>query len=317
MTRAVVFAYSEVGVRCLSVLHAQGVEVPLLLTHADDAQENPWFASVRDLGEAYGLRVETPEDPNTPEWVAAGRACAPDFLFSFYYRHMLKGDWLAVPRLGALNVHGSLLPKYRGRAPVHWAIIHGERETGASLHYMVDQPDAGALVDQERVPIGENDTALDVSLAVAAAAEVLLRRALPSLIAGTAASMPLDLRKVRISAGAAPTTDASTGAAGPGPCTISCARSRRPFRAPLPRSAGVGSRFGRRASMPSPRGIRRRRRVCMRRTARGSPTAPTAGACGSCNWRSTASWSRRARRRRRSRASRSLCIERHGFEVIQ
>ena len=108
---------------------------------------------------------------------------------------MLKGDWLVVPRLGALNMHGSLLPKYRGRAPVHWAIIHGERETGASLHYMVDQPDAGALVDQERVPIGENDTALDVSLAVAAAAEVLLRRALPALIAGTAASKPLDLKQ--------------------------------------------------------------------------------------------------------------------------
>ena len=77
MTRAVVFAYSEVGVRCLSVLLAQGVEVPLLLTHADDAKENHWFASVRDLGEAYGLRVETPEDPNTPEWVAEGaRLCA-------------------------------------------------------------------------------------------------------------------------------------------------------------------------------------------------------------------------------------------------
>ena len=73
----------------------------------------------------------------------------------------------ALPRRGALNMHGSLLPKYRGRAPVHWAIIHGETVTGASLHYMVEKPDAGALVDQQPVPILENDTALEVSIKVA------------------------------------------------------------------------------------------------------------------------------------------------------
>jgi methionyl-tRNA formyltransferase len=100
-----------------------------------------------------------------------------------------------MPRLGALNIHGSLLPKYRGRAPVHWAIIRGETTTGASLHYMVEKPDAGALVDQEAVPILENDTALDVSIKVAAAAETVLRRSLPRLIAGTAAAQPLDLKQ--------------------------------------------------------------------------------------------------------------------------
>ena len=107
-------------------------------------------------------------------------------MFSFYYRYMLDKAWLTLPRLGALNMHGSLLPKYRGRAPVHWAIIHGETATGASLHYMVEKPDAGALVDQQSVPILENDTALDVSLKVAAAAQEVLRRSLPLLVAGTA-----------------------------------------------------------------------------------------------------------------------------------
>ncbi len=95
-----------------------------------------------------------------------------------------------LPRLGALNMHGSLLPKYRGRAPVHWAIIHGETATGASLHYMVEKPDAGALVDQEAVPILENDTALEVSLKVADAAQTVLRRSLPRLLAGTADPVP-------------------------------------------------------------------------------------------------------------------------------
>jgi methionyl-tRNA formyltransferase len=106
---------------------------------------------------------------------------------------MLNAAWLALPKRGALNMHGSLLPKYRGRAPVHWAIIRGETVTGASLHYMLEKPDAGALVDQQPVPIGENDTALKVSQRVADAAQTVLRRSLPKLIAGSASARPLDL----------------------------------------------------------------------------------------------------------------------------
>ena len=193
MTRAVVFAYSEVGVRCVRELLAQEVQIPLLFTHADDPGENRWFASVRELAEANRLRVETPEDPNTLEWIAEGRSARPDFVFSFYYRHMLSSSWLDLPKRGALNMHGSLLPKYRGRAPIHWAIIHGETSTGASLHYMLEKPDAGALVDQQAVPILENDTALDVSMKVADAAQRVLARSLPKLIAGSAAAKALDL----------------------------------------------------------------------------------------------------------------------------
>jgi methionyl-tRNA formyltransferase len=193
VTRAVVFAYSEVGVRCASELLAQGIEIAILFTHADDPGEQQWFGSVRQLGEDHGLRVETPDDPNTPYWVAEGRRAAPDFLFSFYYRYLLSSAWLEVPRRGALNMHGSLLPKYRGRAPVHWAIIRGESATGASLHYMLAKPDAGALVDQQVVPILENETALDVSLKVADAAQTVLHRSLPRLVAGTASATPLDL----------------------------------------------------------------------------------------------------------------------------
>jgi methionyl-tRNA formyltransferase len=195
VTGAVVFAYSEVGVRCVRELLSQGVKIPLLFTHADDPKETQWFGSVKQLAEANGLKVVTPDSPNTPQWIAQGAALKPDFVFSFYYRYMLDKAWLALPRLGALNIHGSLLPKYRGRAPVHWAIIHGETTTGASLHYMVEKPDAGALVDQEAVPILENDTALQVSVKVAEAAQTVLRRSLPRLISGTAASVPLDLKK--------------------------------------------------------------------------------------------------------------------------
>lgn len=193
VTSAVVFAYSEVGVRCLRELLAQGINITLLFSHADDPNENQWFGSVQRLALDHGLNIVTPESPNTAEWIARGAAIRPDFVFSFYYRYMLDKAWLSLPRLGAFNIHGSLLPKYRGRAPVHWAIIHGESSTGASLHCMVEKPDAGALVDQEAVPILENDTALEVSMKVAAAAETVLRRSLPRLIAGTASAEPLDL----------------------------------------------------------------------------------------------------------------------------
>ena len=193
MTRAVVFAYSEVGVRCVAELLAQDIDIKILFTHADDPGESQWFGSVRELAEAHAVRVETPDDPNTIEWLAEGRRARPDFVFSFYYRHLLNASWLAIPKRGALNMHGSLLPKYRGRAPVHWAIIHGESVTGASLHYMVEKPDAGALVDQQAVTILENDTALTVSLKVAEAAQQVLKRSLPKLIAGNAAARALDL----------------------------------------------------------------------------------------------------------------------------
>jgi len=193
MTRAVVFAYSEVGLRCVRELLAQGVEIAILFTHADDPAERQWFGSVQEFARDAGVRTETPTDPNTDYWVSEGRRTAPDFVFSFYYRYLLSAAWLAVPRCGALNMHGSLLPKYRGRAPIHWAIIEGETSTGASLHYMVEKPDAGALVDQQSVPILENDTALDVSLKVALAAEQVLRRCLGPLKDGHAPARPLDL----------------------------------------------------------------------------------------------------------------------------
>ncbi len=191
--RAVVFAYHNVGVRCLSVLIDAGIDVALLVTHQDALGELIWFDSVAELAARHDIRTITPDDPNTPEILAQISALAPDFVFSFYYKLMLKTPLLALPRCGALNMHGSLLPYYRGRVPVNWAIIHGETQTGATLHYMTEKPDAGAIVDQTAVPILANDTAADVFGKVTCAAEITLHRALPALIAGTAAAKPQDL----------------------------------------------------------------------------------------------------------------------------
>jgi len=191
--RAVVFAYHNVGVRGLLTLLANGVDIPLVVTHEDDPLENIWFDSVADHASFNDIPAIVPADPNTPEVIGQIREYKPTWLFSFYYRHMLGEELLSLPTCGAYNVHGSLLPKYRGRAPVNWAVLHGERETGASLHRMEIKPDAGPLVDQQAVPILPNDTAHDVFQKVTVAAEQVLARSIPMLLDGNAREEPLDL----------------------------------------------------------------------------------------------------------------------------
>lgn len=201
--RAVVFAYHNVGVRCLKVLLARGVKVELVLTHVDNPQETIWFGSVAEVCREHGIPFETPDAVSGVKdgidlgavWAARLREMAPDFIFSFYYRNMLPMALLDTARRGALNMHGSLLPKYRGRVPVNWAIVKGESETGATLHYMVEKPDAGDIVAQQAVPILPDDTARVVFDKVCTAAEMALYQVMPALIAGTAPRLPNDLSR--------------------------------------------------------------------------------------------------------------------------
>jgi methionyl-tRNA formyltransferase len=187
---AVVFGYHNVGVRCLRVLLDAGVDVRLVVSHDDSPTESIWFDSVAALAAERGLPCIAPADANAPTCVDRVRAANCDFLFSFYYRRMLGPELLDMPRRGAFNMHGSLLPKYRGRAPVNWAILSGERETGATLHVMDSKPDHGAIVDQLAVPILQDDQARLVFDKVTLAAEIVLARSLPRLIAGTAVLQP-------------------------------------------------------------------------------------------------------------------------------
>ena len=193
MARAVVFGYHDVGARCLRVLLDAGVEVPLVVTHRDDPAERIWFASVAELARSRGIEVL--EDPPAADVTDHLKKIEPDFIFSFYYRRMLPVEVLDLARRGAYNMHGSLLPKYRGRAPVNWAVLHGERETGATLHEMTARPDAGRIVEQQAVPIGPDETAAEVFRKVTDAAEMVLQRSIRGLIDGTAVLKPNDLTK--------------------------------------------------------------------------------------------------------------------------
>ena len=105
---------------------------------------------------------------------------------------MIPEAVLDLPSLGAFNMHGSLLPKYRGRAPVNWAVLHGETQIGATLHTMVKQADAGDMIDQEAVSIGPRETAFEVMRKVQQAACVVLERQVKALLAGTAPRIPQD-----------------------------------------------------------------------------------------------------------------------------
>ncbi len=193
--RAVVFAYSNVGDRCLRVLRAQGVEVSLVVTHRDRAGETLWFERVADTAAELGLDIFYGDGLGEAELLARVAGAGPDLIFSFYYREMLPEAVLGLARLGAFNMHGSLLPAYRGRAPTNWAVLNGATQTGATLHFMVARPDAGDIVDQQAVPVLPDDTARQVFDKVTVAAEVVLWRSLPAILAGAAPRRPNEIAR--------------------------------------------------------------------------------------------------------------------------
>jgi methionyl-tRNA formyltransferase len=184
--RVLFFGYSEVGYECLDLLLSRGDNVVALITHEDNPNEKIWFKTPAVAAREKGIPIFTPEKVNTPEWIERIAALQPDLVLSVYYRNMISSKILALPRLGAFNMHGSLLPKYRGRAPINWAVLHGEPRIGMTLHRMVKQADAGAIVDQEGVAIGPRDTAEQAFRKVMPCARRVLARQIDALLAGTA-----------------------------------------------------------------------------------------------------------------------------------
>jgi methionyl-tRNA formyltransferase len=190
--RNVLLAYHDIGAVCLEELLAAGGEVALVITHENSADEELWFRSVRELAEHHGIPVIAPADVNAADVVERVRGLAPDFLFSAMFRQMLKRELLELPRRGALNLHPSMLPKFRGRSPINWALIEGETETGVTLHYMVEKADRGDIVAQRTIAIDEDDTALTLHRKATQAARLLMREAYPLLAAGRAPRIAQD-----------------------------------------------------------------------------------------------------------------------------
>jgi len=195
MMKAIVFAYHDIGCVGLKALVDAGYEVQAVFTHTDDPSENTFFSSVARLGADLNLPVYAPDDVNHPLWVEQIRKLQPDIIFSFYYRHMLSEELLSLAPQGGFNLHGSLLPRYRGRAPVNWVLVNGETETGITLHRMVKKADAGDIVGQKKLTIEDNDTALTLHAKMREAGKTLLAELLPLLKAGQAAYTAQDESK--------------------------------------------------------------------------------------------------------------------------
>jgi UDP-4-amino-4-deoxy-L-arabinose formyltransferase/UDP-glucuronic acid dehydrogenase (UDP-4-keto-hexauronic acid decarboxylating) len=191
-SKAVVFAYHDIGCAGIEALLTAGYDIAAVFTHADDPKENNFYGSVAQLCARNGIPVHAPEDANHPLWIERIAKLNPDFIFSFYYRNLLSEALLATAKKGAFNLHGSLLPKYRGRAPANWVLVNGETETGVTLHRMVKRADAGAILAQQKVIIDRTDTGLTLHAKLREAATNLLRDALPQLAQGKLAETAQD-----------------------------------------------------------------------------------------------------------------------------
>jgi len=191
--RAVVFAYHNMGICGLEALKKAGFDIAAIFSHEDDPGENCWFDSVVEWAGKNNIEVFCPPDVNTSVWIEKVSRLTPDVLFSFYFRHMLSQDILNIPASGAYNLHGSLLPAYRGRAPVNWAIANGEKETGVTLHHMIGKPDAGDIVGQKAVEIEFEDTARTLYDKLCVAAGEMLAEVLPLIREGSAPRIPQDV----------------------------------------------------------------------------------------------------------------------------
>jgi len=200
----VVLAYHNIGCVGIHALLNNGFNISAVFTHKDGPQENIWFDSVAKLAASKEIPVFAPDDINNPIWVRKIKDLNPDIIFSFYYRNMVGPNILEIPPLGCINLHGSLLPKYRGRCPVNWVLVNGEKQTGVSLHYMTKRPDYGDVICQEKVPISSDDTALTLHEKMAHASSTMLNNILLQIKEKTAPRYPQDHRKATYFSGRHP-----------------------------------------------------------------------------------------------------------------
>ena len=181
MATAVVCAYSLVGRKAIEALIDCGIEALALYTY-EQPDEDKWFEAPAEYAQRCGIPVFFEPRFNAEAVQNHISELAPDFLFSFYFREMIDEKTLQIPREGAFNLHGSLLPKYRGRAPINWVLVHGETKTGVTLHAMTAKPDDGDIYGQREIPIAWDETALSLTEKAAEAGYELLRELAPRLV---------------------------------------------------------------------------------------------------------------------------------------
>jgi methionyl-tRNA formyltransferase len=191
--RCVLFAYHEMGYACMEAILKMGAPIAALFTHRDDPHEEIWWSSCAELAARHRIPVHIDESAEAAA-VKIG-TLKPSIIYSFSYRHLIPENVLAMAPLGAFNLHPSLLPAYRGRAPVNWVLVNGERETGVTLHHMVARADAGDIVGQRAVAIDDSDNALTLYRKLVPLGVDLVEDLHTKIVAGTAPRRKMDISK--------------------------------------------------------------------------------------------------------------------------
>lgn len=181
-----------------ALLDAPDMEVTAVFTQPDKPKGRGMKLApspVKELALERGIAVYQPAGVRGEDALELMRSLEPDVLAVVAYGKLLPDALLAVPRLGAVNVHGSLLPRYRGAAPIQWAVLNGDRETGVTTMYLAHDMDAGDVIYQERTPVGEFETAGELFDRLAGMGAQLLVRTLRDIAAGTAPRTPQEHEK--------------------------------------------------------------------------------------------------------------------------
>ncbi len=185
----------------LRSLHAAGHEIAGVVTRIDKpAGRGKVMTSppVKLAAGEMGLAVFQPRRVREPEFIGLLRGINPDVIVVAAYGQILPEEILALPKFGCVNIHASLLPAHRGAAPINWAIIRGEQETGDTIMLMDAGMDTGAILMQERVPIGPHDTAGALAEKLSALGAKLITRALPLVASGKLTPVPQDESKATL-----------------------------------------------------------------------------------------------------------------------
>lgn len=185
----------DFAVASLRRLVEDGHEVCAVFTQPDKPKNRGMkltFSPVKEYALTQNISVYQPLTMRDGEALATLRALAPELIVVAAYGRILPEDILTLPKYGCVNVHSSLLPKYRGAAPINWAILDGEEETGVSIMYMVKALDAGDVIRAVKTKIGEREDALALTQRLAALGAEALSETIPTLADGTATRTPQD-----------------------------------------------------------------------------------------------------------------------------
>ncbi|MEL7564483.1 MAG: methionyl-tRNA formyltransferase [Dehalobacterium sp.] len=193
--RVIFMGSPDFALPCLDKLLVSPYEVVAVVTQPDRPKgrgNQLTFTPVKERALEKGIDVYQPGNINRPDFVRELKALAPDVMVVVAFGQILKTDLLALPPLGCINVHASILPKYRGAAPIHWAVINGESETGVTTMYMDAGLDTGDMILKRTVPIGDQETTGILHDKLAEAGGELLLESLDLMIKNQAPREPQD-----------------------------------------------------------------------------------------------------------------------------